>query len=107
VVALNVARGGLRRRKVETRARARLATAADAPGAASAAGAAVDVARALAQLTRRQREVVVLRYFCDLPIDEIAAELGVVSGTVKTLLHRARTTLGEALAETGEVDRAR
>lgn len=49
-----------------------------------------------------------LHYFCDLPVREIAAELNVDDGTVKTLLHRARRTLSEVLSENaGEVGRAR
>ncbi|HEX4778738.1 MAG TPA: sigma-70 family RNA polymerase sigma factor [Acidimicrobiia bacterium] len=107
VVALNVARGGLRRRQVDACARSRIAATADAPSAAGPASAAVDVARALARLTRRQREVVVLRYFCDLPVDDIAGELDVTPGSVKTLLHRARATLSDVLADREEVNRAR
>jgi RNA polymerase sigma-70 factor (ECF subfamily) len=70
-------------------------------------GAAIDVRRALCKLTRRQREVTVLHYFCDLSVRDIAVDLHVDEGTVKTLLHRARATLGGALAHAAEeVDRA-
>jgi RNA polymerase sigma-70 factor, ECF subfamily len=40
-----------------------------------------------------------LRYFLDLSVDDIAAQLGVTSGTVKTSLHRARATLAEVLGD--------
>jgi RNA polymerase sigma-70 factor (ECF subfamily) len=107
VVALNFARGGLRRRSVDARARTRLATQSEVTGEAGPVGDAVDVGRALSRLTRRQREVTVLHYFCDLSVREVAAELSVEEGTVKTLLHRARASLAEVLAEaTEEVDRA-
>jgi RNA polymerase sigma-70 factor (ECF subfamily) len=99
VVALNVARGRFRRRATERRARHRLATREVAP-LASEAAVAVDVQRALAELPRRQREVVVLHYFVDLSIDDIAAQLDIASGTVKTSLHRARAALAVALGDT-------
>jgi RNA polymerase sigma-70 factor (ECF subfamily) len=58
------------------------------------------VQRALAELPRRQREVVVLHYFVDLSIDDIATQLDIASGTVKTSLHRARAALAVALGDT-------
>ncbi len=42
------------------------------------------VTAALATLTPRQRRVLVLRYWLDLPLAEIAATLGVPLGTVKS-----------------------
>lgn len=101
VVALNRARGGFRRGVSERRARARLeartiATESDLPGAIADA---IDVRAALAQLPRRQREVVVLFYFLDESIETIARELQVPPGTVKAALHRARSVLAQLLAE--------
>ena len=61
--------------------------------------AALDVHRALATLPERQREVTVLFYFLDLPVGEIARELEVTEGTVKTSLHRARVSLAAVLGE--------
>lgn len=53
--------------------------------------------RALALLTARQRRVVVLRYWVGLSEKEVAADLGVSVGTVKTQasrgLHRLRAEL--------------
>jgi RNA polymerase sigma-70 factor (sigma-E family) len=49
--------------------------------------------RALAALPRRQRTVVVLRYFEDLSEAEIAATLGISTGTVKSSASRALATL--------------
>jgi RNA polymerase sigma-70 factor (sigma-E family) len=43
----------------------------------------------LATLSKRRREVVVLRFYCGLSINEIADALGVSSGTVKATLHHA------------------
>jgi RNA polymerase sigma-70 factor (ECF subfamily) len=101
VVALNVARGRYRRRSNEQRARQRLATMA-IPTAEVEQSTRVDVARALARLPRRQREVVVLHYFLDLTIDDVAAQLAVTAGTVKTSLHRARTALAAELGDTND-----
>ncbi|MER5792209.1 SigE family RNA polymerase sigma factor [Streptomyces sp. NPDC001980] len=56
---------------------------------------------ALAQLTARQREVLVLRYWSDLTEAQIAETLGVSRGTVKSTASRALATLEKLL----EVDR--
>jgi RNA polymerase sigma-70 factor (ECF subfamily) len=98
VVALNVARGRFRRRVHERRACEAIA-ALPARDTGRDSDLALDTRRALARLPRRQREIVVLRYFLDLSVDDIAAQLGVTSGTVKTSLHRARATLAEVLGD--------
>jgi RNA polymerase sigma factor (sigma-70 family) len=51
------------------------------------------VLAAVRKLPRRQRDVVLLRYWLDLPEAEIAATLGVSAGTVKTSAHRAMAAL--------------
>lgn len=57
----------------------------------------IDLRRALDRLTDRQRLVVVLRYFADLPDEEIAETLGVRPSTVRSLAHRAIAALREEL----------
>jgi len=57
----------------------------------------VDLHRALDALPRRQREVVVLRYFADLSEAAVASALGCSVGTVKTHNSRALATLRAAL----------
>jgi RNA polymerase sigma factor (sigma-70 family) len=57
----------------------------------------VDVQRALLGLPRRQREVVILRYYLQLDTREVAAVLRVNEGTVKSTLFRARAALAGAL----------
>lgn len=59
----------------------------------------VDVARALAELPRKHRAVVVLRYFEDRPISEVARLLGLAEGTVKAYSHTAL----QALRESGHI----
>jgi RNA polymerase sigma factor (sigma-70 family) len=62
---------------------------------------------ALRTLPVRQRQVIVLHYLVDLPVQEIAQTLAVPSGTVKSLLARGRQALAARLGEAEEVfDRA-
>ena len=53
---------------------------------------------ALAGLSERQRAVVVLRYYADLPLAEIAALMGCRTGTVKSQLHRALDQLKDVIS---------
>ena len=53
--------------------------------------------RGLDRLGRRQRAVVVLRYFEDYDLAAIADALGITQGTVKSQLSRALTNLREIL----------
>lgn len=58
----------------------------------------LDLARALAGLTAKQRAVVVLHHLEDRPVREVAAILGVSEGTVKRQLHDAVAHLARLLA---------
>lgn len=60
--------------------------------------------RHLAQLTSRQRLVVVLRYLDDLSEADTAAALGCSVGSVKTHTHRGITRLRALLAEEATLD---
>lgn len=103
-VALNLARSRRRRMLAERRARARLTP--NEPSGPSPD--VVDLRNALARLPRREREAVVLHYYLDLPVAEVAVVQRVAEGTVKTSLHRARRSLASALAdEAEEADRGR
>ena len=64
----------------------------------------VDLANAIATLAPRQRAAVVLHYYEDLPVLEVARLLNVSESTVKQHLLRARSRLAELLGE--EVDHA-
>lgn len=54
---------------------------------------------ALAALPAQQRAVVVLRFHLDWQLDQIAAALGVPTGTVKSRLHRGLAALRDELGE--------
>jgi RNA polymerase sigma factor (sigma-70 family) len=72
------------------------------PDGPAAAGEAHAVREALRALPRRQREVTALRYYLGLDVAEISARLGTSTGTVKSLLFRAREALAIALADQDE-----
>jgi RNA polymerase sigma-70 factor (ECF subfamily) len=93
-VSLNLSKSRWRRLRAEARATERLKIAPP-PSAESRP----DVERALAQLSRRQREVTVLRYYLGMDLREIAETLGITEGTVKTQLSRARRALTELLGD--------
>jgi len=62
----------------------------------------VALTAALATLPVAQRRAVVLHYMAGMQISEIARQEGVADGTVKSWLHRARTTLAGRLDEASE-----
>lgn len=56
---------------------------------------------ALGRLTRRERQVLVLRYYADLSDAQIAAEIGVAVGTVKSTSARGLRKMRALLASAG------
>ncbi len=53
------------------------------------------IVRTLARLAPRERAMVVLRYWADLSVTEVAEDLGVSLGTVKSTCSRALARLAE------------
>ncbi|QJW37817.1 RNA polymerase sigma factor [Cellulosimicrobium protaetiae] len=88
---------GYRRRRRWTGVRHLVATDDAVRGPEAAASARADVAAALAGLTPRQRACVVLRYFEDLTVPQVAAALGSAEGTVKRHLHDAMAVMHATL----------
>ncbi|MFI7540985.1 RNA polymerase sigma factor [Actinoplanes sp. NPDC049599] len=97
-VAWNLATSRLRRLVVAGRVLRKQAPPAVTPGADPDHVALV---AALRRLPERQRRVIVLHHIADLPVVEIAAELGVPKGTVVSWLHRGRAQLAAQLSEAG------
>ncbi|MFD6350004.1 RNA polymerase sigma factor [Streptomyces roseolus] len=107
VVATNVAADWHRARRRDERLGERL-TALWPPGVAGESGSdrsggedarllALTVADGLEELPEHQRQVLVLRFYADLPVARIAEELGVPEGTVKSRLHAAVRAMRERL----------
>jgi RNA polymerase sigma-70 factor (sigma-E family) len=81
--------------------------APDTPGAGQQAGTSPESSAfvsALWALPARQREVLVLRYFADLPEAQIASATGISKGAVKSHIARAVSALQAELA-TAAADR--
>lgn len=98
VVATRVAADWHRARRRDERLGERL-TALPAPqgGGEEARLLALAVADGLEALPEKQRQVLVLRFYADLPVARIAEELGVPEGTVKSRLHAAVRALRQRL----------
>jgi RNA polymerase sigma factor (sigma-70 family) len=60
---------------------------------------AAEVTAALRQLTPQQRAAIVLHYYADRPIREIAEVLGASASTVAVHLHRGRNRLRDLLGD--------
>lgn len=95
--ALNEARRRLRRSDQERRLLRRFSPTVEAEAAPPDWSA--EVWSALRALPAREREAVVLRHVGDLPVAEIAAAMGVATGTVTSTLFDARARLSNLLSE--------
>lgn len=91
---VNGCRAVLRRRSIEERARTVMIRPADDEIPTQL----IELSDALGALTERQRVVIVLRYFADVPDDEIATVLGCQAATVRSLARRALAVLRAELA---------
>jgi RNA polymerase sigma-70 factor (ECF subfamily) len=106
-IVVNACRERLRRKRVVLEVE--LPADGNEPEAADRFGALLahdSVGRALGALTVDQRAVVVLRYWRDFSLDQIAERLGWPVGTVKSRLHYGLAALRERLERDGiEVQR--
>lgn len=64
-----------------------------------ASGADLDLAAALARLPKRQRQVIEMKYFMDLPNPEVARALGISIGAVNAKQWRALRALEKMLEQ--------
>src|SRR5690606_33713215 len=99
---LNLFRDETRRTALWRKARPTVATATEVRAPASDITARADVTAALRDLSPRQRACVVLRYYDDLTVPQIATTLGVAQGTIKRHLSDAIQALRGVLVLEGE-----
>ncbi|MFD5335890.1 RNA polymerase sigma factor [Streptomyces hawaiiensis] len=101
VVASNLAMDWHRAKRRQERLGERLAALRQPahPSGEDSSVLSVAVAQGLDELPDAQRQVVVLRFYADLPVRSIAEQLGVPEGTVKSRLHTAVRALRARLHE--------
>jgi len=102
---INRSRSRLRRQRTVNRYLASLTRPRDAPSAERELLTVErhrEVLRNVDLLPTRQREVIVLRYYCELSEAETAATLGVSVGTVKAAAHRGLATLRRKMKDTND-----
>jgi len=101
VVASNLAMDWHRAKKRQERLGERLSSLRqhEQPSGEDTSVLSLAVAQGLDELPDSQRQVLVLRFYADLPVRSIAQELGVPEGTVKSRLHTAVRALRARLHE--------
>jgi DNA-directed RNA polymerase specialized sigma24 family protein len=93
--ATNLARRSWSRRSTEQSALRRLFGRAEP----AVPGPQRDVQDAVERLPAKWRDVVLLHYFADLPVSDVARRLDLPEGTVRRQLHEARHQLALALGD--------
>ena len=101
--AVNLYRNRWRKMRNFARIKHRLAEPPDLPGI----DANIEVVDALRRLPENQRVVLVLHYFADRQVHQIAEELGIAEGTVKSRLSRGRDALAVLLGDVDDVEGGR
>jgi RNA polymerase sigma factor (sigma-70 family) len=100
-VAVNLARSRRRRQQAEQRALARVGVGAGE--LATEVADSMAVRDAVGALPERMRAALVLRYFADLPVAEVAEVLECAPGTVKSLTSQAIDRLRTVITFDDEV----
>jgi RNA polymerase sigma-70 factor (ECF subfamily) len=105
-VAVNLSNSRFRRRQAERRAYGRVAARTVGEHRDPDGADAVAVRRALAGLSPLQRQVVILRFYLDVPVEEIAVVTGRSASAITSVTHRAllrlRADLEVDVTERGE-----
>ena len=95
--AINLYRNRWRKLRNFVRIKDKIPQPPDLPGI----GEHLEVVDALRRLPESQRVVLVLHYLADRRVDQIAEELDIAEGTVKSRLSRGRDALAAMLKEDG------
>jgi RNA polymerase sigma-70 factor, ECF subfamily len=95
-IVVNVCRDRLRRRQIVRFVELDEGVGLHGHDPFEAALARVQLDSLIGVLDAEQRAVVLLRFWRDLPVDEIATRLGMPAGTVKSKLHYALRALRQA-----------
>jgi RNA polymerase sigma-70 factor, ECF subfamily len=98
-VAFNQAHNSTRRARRWLVALARHGPPPEVPAASADR---LDLHQAMGRLSQRHREVLVLHYVAELSVEEMAGQLRLPVGTVKSRLNRARNALAEQLGDERE-----
>jgi RNA polymerase sigma-70 factor (ECF subfamily) len=98
-ILVNTCRDHLRRRARSRNQPLELGPPPYVSDGSQAAESRDQLGRALGALSADQRIVVVLRFWADLTVDDIADRLGVPAGTVKSRLHHSLRALRSTLEE--------
>jgi len=101
--AVNLYRNRWRKMRNFARIKHQLEQPPDLPGI----DANIEVVDALRRLPENQRVVLVLHYFADRQVQQIAEELGIAEGTVKSRLSRGRDALAVLLGDVDDVEGGR
>jgi RNA polymerase sigma-70 factor, ECF subfamily len=104
VVAMNCLRDDWRRKDRTSKRRGEVARTVTGVEPGTAVVTQLTVRDAIATLPVRQRQAVVLRYFADLPLADVADAMGCAVGTVQSTLHAARTSLRIELTDEEDAD---
>lgn len=99
-VLANHHRSGRRRRRLEARVITEIAAVAPVDARSTELPTAA-IAAAFARLEQRDRELLTLVGWDDLPRDEVAAIVGTSRASLRVRLHRARRRFEQLLAEEG------
>ncbi|MBK5224744.1 MAG: sigma-70 family RNA polymerase sigma factor [Acidimicrobiia bacterium] len=102
-VGANLAASTFRRRGAERRALERANRTRSGSHRDPDAGDSVAVRAALAELSDRQRQVVVLRYYLDLSAEQAGEVLGLSAGAVRMQSHRALAAMQVHLTDAIDV----
>ncbi len=92
-VAINLANSRFRRLAAERRAQDRAEARSHAADDPADLADAIAIRTAVSRLPVRQRTALVLRFYADLPVEQVADHLHTTAGAVHQLTHRALETL--------------